>query len=230
MEIHWLGRAVYQKTWELQERLRERVLSGGAEALLLCEHDPVLTLGRSARPEHVLGDEATLLRLGIERVRVNRGGQVTYHGPGQLVAYPVIRLRRGALQYVLALGQAVVSVARAVGVQATCNRRDIGVFVGPRKLCAIGVHVSRRIATHGLALNVTRESTVPFRSGLFVPCGQPGGPVTSLAEEQAALPGPEVERVAEVLAASLCQALERPPAPIRRTTTDSLLSRIRSVE
>jgi len=227
MEAFFLGRAGYKETWELQERLRARVLEGGKEVLLFCEHPPVLTLGRSASPADITVDERTLAERGIEMVRTSRGGQVTYHGPGQLVAYPIVRLRRGIVAHVEWLAAAAVEVAEELGVIAEYRRDHVGVFVGPAKLAAIGVHVSRRVTIHGLALNVTREATAPFRSGWFIPCGDPSGQAISLEE---ALP-PALGRAPELtplalaprLAAALCRQAGRPLSHLH-TTSPPLLS------
>src|SRR5262245_33490606 len=114
MEVYYLGRVPYRQTVTLQERIRARVQGGGDEALLLCEHEPVLTLGRSAAASDVLLDEKSLSERGIDCVRTSRGGQVTYHGPGQLVAYPIVRLRRGVVAHVEWLAAAVIDVAAAL--------------------------------------------------------------------------------------------------------------------
>ncbi|MFO0573930.1 MAG: lipoyl(octanoyl) transferase LipB [Polyangia bacterium] len=180
-ELIWLGRAPYSPTWALQEQLRRRVLGGGREAILLCEHPPVLTLGRSAQAGDVLA-LAAAQAAGVEVVRTSRGGQVTYHGPGQLVVYPVVRLRRGVLRHIEWLAAAAVAVAAEHGIAARFERARVGVWVGDRKLAALGVHVERRVAVHGLALNVTAEASAAFRRGWFVPCGLAGGQVTSLEE------------------------------------------------
>jgi lipoyl(octanoyl) transferase len=190
IEVYYLEEAPYQETWELQERLRARVLSGGPETLLLCEHRPVLTLGRNADPADILAEGSALCDSGVERIRSNRGGCVTYHGPGQLVAYPVVRLRRGVVAHVEWLAAAAIELAAQFGVCAEFCRERIGVFVGPRKLAAIGVHVSRRVAIHGLALNITRAATSAFEHGWFVPCGEPSGQAVSLQEALAEAKNP----------------------------------------
>lgn len=235
MEVYFLGRSPYEDTWALQEALRARVLSGGDEALLLCEHPPVVTLGRSASPSDVLVDEATLRARGITVVRSSRGGQVTYHGPGQLVAYPVVRLRRGVLAHVEWLAAAAVDVAQELGIAAEFRRDKIGVFVGMRKLAAIGVQVSRRVAIHGMALNVTRDPADVLSAGFFIPCGQAGGQAISLDEahqiDDASAPSPRlsVESLAEPLAAALCRRAGLPP-PRLLHTSPPLLSQAPSVK
>jgi lipoyl(octanoyl) transferase len=178
----WLGRLPYEEVWQLQERQRDAVLAGeeGAERLFFVEHEPVVTLGRSADPAHVLLPPALLAARGVGLVRTNRGGDVTVHAPGQLVIYPVVRLTRGVRAHVEAIGGAIVEEARARGVACELRRAPVGVWVGQAKLAACGLHVKRRVAVHGFALNVTDEPLGVFE--LVVPCGLRGTRVTSLAQ------------------------------------------------
>jgi len=190
LRVAWLGRVGYQAATRLQESLRRRILDGdrSAEALLLLEHDPVITLGRAADPRHVLAPAARLAELGVEVARASRGGDVTWHGPGQLIAYPVMRLERGVVKHVEALAAGAVRAAAQVGVEARFRRDCPGVWVGgdaqacgdARKLTAFGVHVHRRVAIHGAALNVAPALS---SFGLIVPCGLAEVAVTSLATE-----------------------------------------------
>jgi lipoate-protein ligase B len=185
----WLGRVAYREAWELQKRLaRARAAGEIGDQLLLLEHPAVLTLGRNAEEGHVLAPEASLTARGIELLRVERGGEVTYHGPGQLVAYPIVSLAdRGLLlrPYVRALEAALAATCAALGVDA--GRRDghPGCWVDPdgpipRKIGALGVRVERGVAYHGVALNVTVD-LADF--GLIDPCGMPGLTSTSVAHE-----------------------------------------------
>lgn len=230
MDAYWLGRADYEPIWSLQEQLRQRVLAGGPETLLLCEHPPVLTLGKSAAADDIRADAALLAEHGVTVVRTSRGGKVTYHGPGQLVAYPIVRLRHGLVRHIESLAGAAVATAARLGITARFERERIGVYVGGQKLAAIGVHVTRRVAIHGMALNVTTESTAAFRRGWFLPCGELGGQVTSLAEEQArrresdgAAPEPELAAIARALHAELSARLDV-ISPSLQTMTTALLS------
>jgi lipoate-protein ligase B len=183
----------------LQERLRDDVLAGrGAETLLLCEHDPVITLGRRAQPHHLLLSADELRRRGIRVARASRGGEVTYHGPGQLVAYPVLRVRRGVVDHVEAMARGVIDLLGELGIQGRWRREAPGVWVGGAKICAFGIHVRHRVAVHGLALNVTTELSA---FDAIVPCGMPGVAVTSIARLI-----PEVPPLA-VLAAALARTL-----------------------
>lgn len=184
MEVYFLGRAPYQATWDLQERLRARVLQGGPEAILLCEHSPVLTLGRSATEADILAGRDLLSSHGVEVHRSSRGGQVTYHGPGQLVVYPIVRLQRGIVAHVTWLAAAAIELAKSYGLSAHFDREQVGVWLGSRKLAAIGVHVSRRVTIHGMAINILREATLPFAQRWFVPCGNPEGRAISIEEAQ----------------------------------------------
>lgn len=245
MEVYFLGRAPYQATWDLQERLRTRVLQGGPEALLLCEHSPVLTLGRSATDADILAGRDLLQAQGIEVHRSSRGGQVTYHGPGQLVVYPIVRLRKGVVAHVEWLAGAAIELASQYGLSARFDREQVGVWLGTRKLAAIGVHVSRRVTIHGMAISILRQATQPFSQRWFVPCGNPHGRAISL--EEALTPQAEAaETSADPATSPLLSALsvesaaERlVPVLLRRAQQDprvavhssvALLSRSLSVE
>ena len=184
----WLGRVGYRAARELQDAARKRILDGsGEEILFLLEHDPVITLGRAAKKEHVLASESELKRRHVALERSTRGGDVTYHGPGQLVAYPVVRLDGGIVRHVESMAEAVVQVAAEQGVRAHFRRDCPGVWVkddaGERKLAAFGVHVHRRVATHGVAFNI---ATVLDAFDLIVPCGLKQSRPTSLMQERGA--------------------------------------------
>ncbi len=189
IESRWLGRIPYRDAWELQKRLAS-VRADGAipDQLLLLEHPAVLTLGRGADPSHILAGEETLAVRGIEVLRVERGGEVTYHGPGQLVAYPIVRLADRQLllrPFVRALEAALAATCASFGVEA--GRRDghPGCWVDgdgpdPRKIGALGVRVERGTSYHGVALNVD-VALADFE--LIDPCGMPGLVSTSVAAE-----------------------------------------------
>lgn len=189
LEVQWLGRVPYRDAWQKQHDLVGARRAGDiADQLLLLEHPAVLTLGRTSDEKHVRASRDELERRGIEVIRVERGGEVTYHGPGQLVAYPIVRLAdRGILlrPLVRALEQAMIDTAAALGVDA--GRRDG--FPGcwcdpdstsPRKLGALGLRVEGGVSYHGIALNVTTDLT---DFGLIDPCGLPEVEVTSIANE-----------------------------------------------
>jgi len=189
LEVRWLGRVPYRAAWQKQHDLVAARRDGAIpDQLLLLEHPAVLTLGRQSDEKHVLASADELQRRGIEVIRVERGGEVTYHGPGQLVAYPIIKLAdRGILlrPLVRALEQAMIDTAAALGVAA--DRRDgfPGVWCDadsrdPRKLGALGLRVEGGVSYHGIALNVTTD----LRDfDLIDPCGLPQVEVTSIARE-----------------------------------------------
>ena len=188
-KVEWLGRMRYRQAWDVQ-RARHAARDAGdiADTLLLVEHEPVLTLGRHARDEHVITPAAELERRGIEVIRVERGGEVTYHGPGQLVAYPIVRLRdRPVLlrPFVRALELSMADVAARYGVQAAPRAGYPGVWIDgdgprPRKLGALGLRVERGVTYHGIALNIATRLE-DFE--LIDPCGMAGLDVTSIARE-----------------------------------------------
>ena len=187
--VHWLGRVPYRSAWDLQRALAvARAAGRTGDHLLLLEHPAVLTLGRQADEAHVLAPLALLAERGIEVLRVERGGEVTYHGPGQLVAYPIVALAdRGLLlrPYVRALEGALEDTCAAAGVIAGRREGHPGCWVDgdgplPRKIGALGVRIERGVAYHGVALNVTVD-LADF--GLIDPCGMPGLRSASSASE-----------------------------------------------
>ncbi|HEY5927446.1 MAG TPA: lipoyl(octanoyl) transferase LipB [Kofleriaceae bacterium] len=162
LHYRWLGRAEYRPMLALQHAERERVWAGGAGAILMAEHPPVLTLGRSATLANVLapGD------IPIERIE--RGGDVTYHGPGQLMVYPIVRVR-GVVDFLSRVAGALADACAALGVPGAQWRRDpAGVWLGSAKLAACGIHIARGVSVHGFALNVCTPSNAWTR---IRPCG-----------------------------------------------------------
>lgn len=219
LEVSWLGRIEYREAWDLQKRLAAARADGEiGDRLLLLEHPAVLTLGKHADESHVLASPAVLARRGIEVLRVERGGEVTYHGPGQLVAYPIIALsRRGLLlrPLVRALEAAMVATSEAFGVAAARRDGHPGCWCdpdgpSPRKLGALGIRVERGVSYHGIALNIDPE-LADF--DLIDPCGMPGIESTSIASELArrgaAVTAPSVEAAAGVFARELAESLRR---------------------
>ena len=162
LSFEWLGRAEYRPVLARQHAERERVWNGGAGTILLCEHPPVLTLGRSATLANVLapGD--------IPVERIERGGDVTYHGPGQLMVYPIVRVR-GVVDFLSRVAGALADACAALGAPGAEFRRDpAGVWLGAAKLAACGIHIARGVSVHGFALNVCTPSDA--WSGIR-PCG-----------------------------------------------------------
>jgi lipoyl(octanoyl) transferase len=204
----WLGRVPFSETAALQERIREGVLAGREpETLLLCEHDPVITLGRSADAANVLASADELARRGVAVHAASRGGDVTYHGPGQLVGYPIVRLRSGVVAHVEAMARGLARLLEPMGIAAAWRRDVPGLWIDrgepnrPAKICAFGVHVRQRISIHGFALNVT---TALDAFSLIVPCGLSQVDVTSIAAERG--DAPELASLAPLAAAQLGEA------------------------
>ena len=177
-----LGTAGYQAALELQRSLHARVREGELPGvLLLLEHPHVYTLGRRGRPADILATLEGLARMGVEVQHTDRGGEVTYHGPGQLVGYPIVDLRRwggGPLRYVQALEEVLVATLAEFGIHGEVADRPTGVWVGDAKIAAIGVRVSRGVTMHGFSLNIDPDLSY-FEH--IVPCGMRQGAVTSMS-------------------------------------------------
>ncbi len=201
----FLGRWEYQRAWDLQRSLAQaRAADRIGDTLLLLEHPPVYTLGRRSKPSDLLLPQEALEAKGAQVVDVDRGGEITFHGPGQLVGYPIISLRAwgGPLQYVRALEEALIRTLDAYGISAGRIAGLTGVWAGGAKIAAIGVKVSRGVTTHGFALNVATDLSW-FQH--IVPCGIRDRDVTSM-ERLLGRPVP-VEEVASVAAEQFGHAL-----------------------
>jgi lipoyl(octanoyl) transferase len=185
-EWAWLGRVPFPQALRLQERLRAEVVAGGApETLLLLEHERVITLGRHAQPANVLASREQLAKDGISVVPTSRGGDVTFHGPGQLVGYPVFRLPGGIKAHVTAMADGIVATLAELDIVAEWRASRPGIWVGSDKICAVGVHVRRHVAMHGFALNASVD-LAGFRD--IVPCGLANAGVTSIARLRGSAP------------------------------------------
>ena len=196
IEIEHLGRMDYARAFEVQRERHEAVLAGRADRnagvgrLLLVEHDPVITVSRRAQSgEHLLAGPELLAEHGVQVEQTDRGGDITYHGPGQIVGYPIIDLNALGLrlhEYIRQLEETVIRTIDSYGVTGVRDPGATGVWVPgesgepERKIAAFGVRVRKWITMHGLALNVTTDLS---HFGLIVPCGLPGRPVTSLEVE-----------------------------------------------
>jgi lipoate-protein ligase B len=206
LRVRRLGRQPYADVLALQESLLAAVAEGAPETVLLLEHPPVYTLGRGA-------DAADLRdapeRLGVPWFRVGRGGGATFHGPGQLVAYPIVRLRaagRDVHGYVRCLEQALIDVCAAHGVPASVPVGETGVWVGVRKIASIGIGVRRGVAWHGIALNVTTD--LSYFAAITV-CRTVGLGLVNLAE--LCDPAPSLDAVGATFAQALAARLGRDP-------------------
>ena len=184
LTVERLGTVAYRPTWELQDELADQRRSRRiGDRVLLLEHFPVFTIGRGGDQANMLATPERLRALGAELIRIDRGGDVTFHGPGQIVAYPIVELRDplDLRRYVRTLEAAVIDAAAALGVVGGHLEGHPGIWVdSERKLAAIGVRVKRGVTTHGLALNVNTDLRW-FDE--MIPCGLPDKEVTSLARE-----------------------------------------------
>jgi len=214
--LRWLGRAEYLPTWEAMQRQVDASGPSTPDEIWFLEHPPVFTLGMNARPEHLLapGD--------IPVVNIDRGGQVTYHGPGQLVVYPLLdlsRLKLGVRDLVIAIERAIADTVAEWGIAAAGRRDAPGVYVDGRKLASIGLRIRRGRSYHGLALNVAMDLE-PFRR--INPCGYAGLEMTRLVD----LGGPaELRTVAASLAPRLLARLGLDPQSATSTRWQDVRSR-----
>jgi len=208
--LRWLGRVDYEPTWRAMQRMVDECGPGARDEVWFLEHPPVFTLGMNSKPEHLLGTG------DIPVVQIDRGGQVTYHGPGQLVVYPLLDLERAGLgvrALVEGIERAIVATVAEWGIEAIGRRDAPGVYVGPRKLASVGLRIRRGRSYHGLALNVAMDLE-PFRR--INPCGYAGLEMTQVSD----LGGPaDLGAVADVLAPRLLAALGFPAAPQSATST-----------
>ena len=204
--VRHLGLVAYEPTWRAMQRFTDERGPDTPDEIWLLEHPPVFTLGMNASRDHVLapGD--------IPVVQIDRGGQVTYHGPGQLVVYPLVDLRRASLgvrDIVTALERSVIDYAAELGIAAECRKSAPGVYVDGRKLASVGIRVRRGASYHGMALNVSVD-LAPFR--LINPCGYPGLEMTRLADLSDV---EDVSVAAQALESHLLRQLYAQPGPSR---------------
>ena len=212
--LHWdfLGRIPYAEALAVQHAVRDAVKRGeGPEHLLLLEHPHVYTLGRNADESDVLASPEWLKARGVEIAECDRGGQVTYHGPGQLVGYPILNLspdRRDIRRYVHDLQEVLVRTLADFGVTAEGREEQalIGVWVGEEKIASIGVHLSRWITTHGFALNVSTD--LSYFAGI-IPCGLNQVRMTSVERLQGKAPA--LPEVASACARHFARIFDRDP-------------------
>ncbi|HEU4590235.1 MAG TPA: lipoyl(octanoyl) transferase LipB [Steroidobacteraceae bacterium] len=174
--VRWLGRVEYEPTWREMQRITDTRDASTPDEIWLLEHPPVFTQGLNGNPSHVLaaGD--------IPVVQIDRGGQVTYHGPGQLVVYPLIDIRRAGLgvrDLVTALERAVIDYCASLGISAECRKNAPGVYFAGKKIASVGLRIRRGASYHGLAFNVNMDLE-PFQR--INPCGYAGLQMTQLAE------------------------------------------------
>ena len=211
LALRWLGRVEYEEALRLQRQAADAVKSGGAEVLYLLEHAPVFTLGRNGSPADVLLPLDRCRELGISVAESDRGGKVTYHGPGQLVGYPIVNLspeRRDVKRYVTDLEEVLIRALADFGITAarsTLRDRVTSVWVGNEKIAAIGIHISRWVTTHGFAVNVSNEPLDNFVG--IVPCGISDGGVTTI--ERLLGRAPALEDVAASVLVHFAEVFDR---------------------
>lgn len=200
LTVRPLGRTEYEPTWHAMQEFTATRTPDTVDEIWVCEHPPVYTLGLAGKPEHLLSD------IGIPLVRIDRGGQITYHGPGQVVIYLLIDLPRRKLkvrEIVSRIEQSVIDLLAEHGVRAERHDGAPGVYVGPAKVAALGLRVKHGCCYHGVSLNVDMDLS-PFAS--INPCGYPGMPVTQTRDLGMAL---SPSQAAQVLAGHLKVQLER---------------------
>lgn len=178
----WLGRIGYREAWDLQASMVTAVREGReGDALLLLEHPHVFTMGKAASADHVLWDEDEQARRAVEVIWSDRGGEATYHGPGQLVGYPILDLARLGLTipgYIESLEQSLIEYLRELGIEAQPGETGLtGVWAGGRKVAAIGIKLNRSVVSHGFALNLT--TSLEYFQGI-IPCGHADKEATSV--------------------------------------------------
>lgn len=195
-EVLRLGLKPYKEVWDLQKDVQARLIAGSAqETLILCEHPPTITLGRSTEPDSLLLPEAEIRKRGVELYEIERGGDATFHGPGQIVGYPILDLnkhRKDVAWYMRSLEEVIIRTLKDYGIQGLRIEGKTGVWTlstendkengpKPRKIASMGIRISRWCTLHGFSLNV-RPCTEGF--SLINPCGFRGIRMTSIAEER----------------------------------------------
>ncbi|MDQ2932544.1 MAG: lipoyl(octanoyl) transferase LipB [Gemmatimonadota bacterium] len=224
LHVIQLGLVPYARALELQRAVARARISGAIahDVLLLLEHPPVVTLGRSSKAQNLVASPALLAARGIELFESERGGDVTFHGPGQLVGYPIVNLRghKQDLHWYLRQVEAVLMHAlESIGIPAERSDGRTGVWTGGRKIASIGVHARDWVTWHGFALNVSTELSY---FDLMVPCGLAGVTMTSVERELGA-GAPDLATVAEIVAASFGEIFSLAPGRIDCETLTRML-------
>lgn len=204
-----LGLKDYQEVWSLQNKLVKKRISGEIEdTLILVEHFPVITLGKRGKREEILVSQEYLSREEIIVLYVDRGGRITFHGPGQLVAYPILNLtlvKRDIHWYIRNLEKVIIKLLAKLGIKSTSRKGYTGVWVGEKKIASIGIGIKKWVTYHGLALNVSTDLSY---FSLINPCGL-DKKVTSIAEVLSF--SVEMNKIRALLVDSFCEVFERIP-------------------
>lgn len=208
IESQWLGEVPYLEALQLQQKMVEQRLANEIpDTVLLLTHPPVITLGRGAKESNLLISREEFARRNIQVVEIDRGGDVTYHGPGQLVIYPILNLANYKMDlhwYLRTLEEAVIQTIAEFGVVGSRFPPHTGVWVGEKKIAAIGIKVKRWVTSHGIGLNVTID---PVDFGVIVPCGIRDYGVTSLSLETEGVP--EIEQCGRLFVDKLVALTKR---------------------
>lgn len=210
----WIGRVPYVPTWHRQLALREDVLAGRAPpTILLCEHPPVITLGRSAKPDNVRASSDELRAAGVAVHAIERGGDVTYHGPGQLMIYPIVRVR-SVVSFLSTIGRVLADVCAHFGVPDAAFRCDpAGLWLGPEKLAACGIHLRHGVSVHGWAFNIATPPDAWLR---IRPCGGDSPQLSLSGARTRARPAAMPLNVSDVAAEVAPRLLAALPPVLRR--------------
>lgn len=212
LAVYRLGVVPYRQAWELQKRvMAERIADQRTDTLLLLEHPPVFTLGRNSLQEHILVSSEQLARRGATVERIERGGEVTYHGPGQLVAYPIIKLQgaeRSISRLVDNLEQAIIDTLASYGITGERLPDQRGVWAGGCKIASVGLSVKRWVVMHGMALNVDMDMSY---FTLINPCGHSETVMTSMKQILGRALG--VTEVGTIFARHFARIFERQAVP-----------------
>ena len=209
-----LGRIAYQRAFKIQQQAQAFVLQGGDDILLLLEHPPTVTLGKNSGHENLPPNLAALWGSAVDVVHSTRGGNITCHFPGQLVAYPIINLKKragGLRAYVHDVEETAIRTVRHFGIEAVRNPGFPGVWVGNSKIASLGIAVQRHITLHGLAMNVDKDLSL---FNIITPCGLDGVTATSVQRQQTGPPACMREVKIRFLEA-FCQVFERDLVPLQ---------------
>jgi lipoate-protein ligase B len=227
MHVAHLGLVPYERALTLQRALARARIAGdiAEDVLLLLEHPPVVTLGRSSKAKNLVASPALLAARGVELFEAERGGDVTFHGPGQLVGYPIVNLREHKQDLHWYLRQVEEVLIRALGVIGIASERSegrTGVWTEGRKIASIGVHARDWVTWHGFALNVSTDLSY---FDLMVPCGLAGVTMTSVQQEMGK-GAPTLATVANIVAASFGEVFSRAPAALEPDALTAMLGAV----